>query len=62
MHIKHTFRTWSDKFKDLFFKNIIRFQTLNIVIKLISITVDEKDSFESIHFQYYLKGCCYGFW
>ena len=35
MHIKRTIRSWSDKFKDLFFKSTNRFQILNIIIELI---------------------------
>lgn len=35
MHIKHTIRTWSDKFKDLLIKSIIQFQFSNIIIELI---------------------------
>ena len=35
MHIKRTIRTWSDKFKDLFFKSTNRFRISNIIIELI---------------------------
>ena len=35
MRIKITIRTWSDKFKDLFFKSTNRFGISNIIIKLI---------------------------
>ena len=46
MHIKRTIRTWSDKFKDLFFKSTNRFRISNIIIELIhSITVDGKKEF-----------------
>ena len=48
MHIKRIIRTWSDKFKDLFFKSTNQFRISNIVIGLIpfhSITVDGKKKF-----------------
>ena len=35
MHIKRTIRTWSNKFKDLFFKSTNQFQISNIAIELI---------------------------
>ena len=35
MHIKRTIKTWSDKFKDLFFKRTNRFRFSDIIIKLI---------------------------
>ena len=36
MKIKHTIRTWSDKFKDLLFKNTNQFRISNIIIDLIA--------------------------
>ena len=33
-HIKRTIRTWSDEFKDLFFKSTNRFRISNIIIEL----------------------------
>ena len=35
IRIKHTIRTWFDKFKDFFFKSTNRFQIRNIIIELI---------------------------
>ena len=35
MHIKRTIRTWSDKFKDFFFKRTNRFRLSNIIIEFI---------------------------
>ena len=35
MHIKRTIKTWSDRFKDLFFKSTNRFQISNIIIEFI---------------------------
>ena len=35
MHIKHTIKTWSYKFKDLFFKSTNQSQILNIIVELI---------------------------
>ena len=47
MHIKRTVWTWSDKFKDLFFKSTNRFRISNIIIELIPfITVDGKKEFK----------------
>ena len=37
MHIKRTIRTWSDKFKDLFFKSTNRFRVSNIIVELIAL-------------------------
>ena len=41
MRIKRTIRTWSDKFKDLFFKSTNRFQISNIIIELIPLNNSE---------------------
>ena len=35
MRIKRTIRTWSDEFKDWFFKSTNRFRISNIIIELI---------------------------
>ena len=47
LHIKRIIRTWSDEFKDLFFKSTNRFRISKIIIELIlqSITVNEKKEF-----------------
>ena len=48
MHVKSANGTWPDKFKDLFFKSIIRFQILNIIIELVP-HYSAKKTFDNIH-------------
>ena len=55
MHIKRAIGTWSDKFKDLFFKSTNRFRISNIIIELIPLNSSDWEKRVSEVFMFNIK-------
>ena len=55
MQIKRTIRTWSEKFKDLFFKSSNRFRIWNVIIELIPLNNSEWKKRVSEVFKFNIK-------